>query len=193
MRISYATQNDGKLISLQRDLKQYNIVVSQVNMDIPEPRSSDVQEIAQAKIQYAFDRLKQPIVVSDAGFYIHSLKGFPRAFVNFALETIDLEGMLTLVEGKERTCEFRECLAYLDTSLSEPKYFIGHVPGTIAKQPRGEMQDHLWSRLGLIFIPDGADKTLGEMTGEEYTAWRSKWRDKVAAGHLFGEWITNRP
>ncbi|HSU73115.1 MAG TPA: non-canonical purine NTP pyrophosphatase [Candidatus Binatia bacterium] len=164
--LSYATTNTGKFLSMQRALE--GIPVTQVALDIPEPRSSDVQEIAAAKVKFAYERIQKSVIVLDGGFYIHSLNGFPRAFVNFALETIGLEGILKLIEGKDRACEFRECLAYLDDTLPEPRYFVGKVEGTIADAPKGMMQKHLWSQLSRIFVPLDSNTTHAEMTYTEY-------------------------
>lgn len=187
----YATTNPGKVNSLQREFEQNIVNIVQKIMDIPEPRSSDVEQIAKAKVLYAYDQVKEPIVALDAGFYIHSLNGFPKAYVNFALETIGLEGILKLVEEKDRSCEFLDCLAYIDDKLTEPVCFIGHVEGTLAKEKRGTVQPHMWSNLGLIFIPKDTDeeKTLGEMTPEENLAWRKNSREKTSPAKQFSDWF----
>lgn len=188
--IYFATTNQGKVHSLQRDLGKYNISVIQQKIDLIEPRSSDVQEITQAKIQQAYSKIKKPTIVIDAGFYIDNLNGFPRTFVNYALETIGLEGILKLIEGKSRGCEFRDCLAYMDETLEEPKYFITHVRGLLANTQRGAMQNHLWSKLGLIFIPEKCEKTLAEMTYVEYLEWRKISREKNSLGQKLYEWLS---
>ena len=149
----------------------------------------DVQEIARVKVNYAFNQLKKPVVALDAGFYIDSLNGFPRAFVNFALEKIGLEGFIKLVEGKNKECEFRECLAYKDENLSEPKFFISYVRGSLAYEKKGTMKDYLWSKLGLVFTPQGSKKTLAEMEKDEYLAWRSISRERNSSARLFASWL----
>ena len=188
MELYYATSNSAKVKSLQRVFCETKIRIIQAGMDIPEPRSSDVQEISKEKVIFAYNKLKKPVIALDAGFFINSLNGFPRAFVNFTLETIGLEGILNLVEGKERSCEFRECLSYLDDSLSEPQYFIENVKGTLSHEIKGFLQDHLWSKLGLIFIPEGNIKTLAEMNYQEYVEWR-KSKEKESYSRLFYEWF----
>lgn len=192
MEIYFATTNSGKVQSLQRDLGKYGFTIIQQPIDLVEPRSSDVQEIAQSKIQQAYLQIQKPTMVIDAGFYIDDLNGFPRAFVNFALETIGLDGILKLVEGKSKGCEFRECLAYRDKTLEEPKYFITQVRGQLAESQRGVMQKHLWSKLGLIFIPEGSNKTLAEMLPDEYSAWRKISREKNSLGQKLYDWISTR-
>ena len=192
MEIYFATTNHGKVQSLQRDLGKYDISIIQQSIELIEPRSSDIQEIAQSKIQQAYIQIQKPTIVIDAGFYIDELNGFPRAFVNFSLETIGLEGILKLVENKSRGCEFRECLAYMDQTLEEPKYFITHIKGQLADTQRGSMQKHLWSKLGLIFIPEGSKKTLAEMSYDEYLEWRKISREKNSLGQKLYEWISTR-
>lgn len=192
MEIYFATTNLGKVQSLRRDLGKYDISVIQQPIELIEPRSSDVQEIAHSKIQQAYSQIQKPTIVIDAGFYIDALNGFPGAFVNFSLETIGLEGILQLVENKARACEFRECLAYMDQSLDEPKYFLTHVRGQLADSERGSMQKHLWSKLGLIFIPEGSEKTLAEMSYNEYLDWRKISREKNSLGQKLYDWISTR-
>lgn len=181
----YATTNAGKVRTLQNDFAAYNIKITQVQLNIPEPRSSDVREIAREKVRRAFVQLQKPVVVLDAGFYIHSLNGFPRAFVNFVLATIGIEGILKLVEDKPRACEFRECLAYCDAAGSEPRFFMRYDKGTLAAEPRGKNHSRLWSPLGLIFIPEGRQHTLGELSESEYQAWENEVRIPIKPTDLF--------
>lgn len=191
MIIYYATKNEGKVMSLRRDLAGCEVEIVQTPLDMPEPRSSDVREIALEKISYAFRHLQKPVVVLDAGFYIHSLNGFPRAYVNFVLETIGIEGILTLVTGKNRECEFRQCLAFRDDSLDEPVCFQSSICGKLAMKSRGEIQSHHWSPLSLVFIPGGQSKTLAEMSREEYDQWHWPGR-KNSAAKQFAEYLRGR-
>jgi len=189
MDLYFATSNEGKVKSLKRDFGNNGIKVIQQSVDLVEPRSNEVREIASIKIAQAYSIIKKPVVVIDAGFYIPSLNGFPRAFVNFALETIDLEGILKLVEGKPRECEFKECLAYMDSEIQEPIYFMSYVPGVLSNVVCGQMQNHLWSRLSLIFIPKGSQKTLAEMSPQEYSEWREVSREHDSSSAKLLDWL----
>lgn len=63
----------------------------------------------------AYRLVNKPCISLDCGFWIDELDGFSRAFVNFALDTIGIYGMLKLMENKEnRSCRFTECLSYYD-------------------------------------------------------------------------------
>ena len=190
VQINYATTNNGKFHSLQRDLGKYGIKVIQRPIELIEPRSSDIQEIALSKITQAYPQILQPTVVMDAGFYIPALNGFPRTFVKFSLDTVGLEGMIRLLEGKPRECYFGECLAYMDPSMQDPHYLFTEVEGIFASEKKGEMQDHFWSELALVFIPKGSDKTLAEMSKGEYIAWRKLSREENSLGKKLYEWLS---
>ena len=45
----------------------------------------------------AYRLVNKPCIALDCGFWIDELNGFPRAFVNFALNTIGIDGMLKLM------------------------------------------------------------------------------------------------
>ncbi len=190
-QIYFATTNKGKVNSVSNALSKYGIEVVHYLLELPEPRSDDLREIAKEKVLFAYEKIGKPCIALDSGFYVHSLNGFPKAFVNFALETIGIDGILRLVDGKPRDCEFRNCLAYLDETLSEPEYFESNVDGSLSDFPRGEMRDYYWSKLFLVFVPRNANKTLAEMTYEEYQDWRTqRYKDSFAT--KFAEWISQR-
>lgn len=187
-RILFATTNRGKINSLKREFDERSFTIEGIDIQMPEPRSSNVREITIAKLRYAYDKIRQSVVVSDAGFYIESLNGFPGAYVNFILDTIGIEGLLRLTHGRSRRCSFEECLGYI---CAPEKYvlFEGAVKGELAPEPRGHMQKHVWSEIGLIFIPDGSEKTLAEMTVDEYLYWRKIDRERSSPARQFALWF----
>jgi len=174
MKIYYATSNKGKVHLLKTLLDPHGIEIVQLELELPEPRSYDLKEIATHKVLTAFNHIKAPVIAQDAGFYILSLNGFPRTFTNFVLATIGIKGILKLVEDEDRRCEFKNCLAYYDGELEKPVLFESVASGSLATAQRGEMKDYFWSALSLFFIPDGKSQTLAEMPPDEYWEWRKK-------------------
>ncbi len=172
--VYFATTNAGKVATIAKKLSDFGVVVKHEAIELPESRSYDVAEIACQKAVAAFKRLERPCFAVDAGFHIRSLNGFPKTFVNFALQHIGLDGFLKLVDGKERHCEFRVCIAFCDSDAAEPIVFERIVPGNIALKPRGIERERNWSSLSFIFIPDNESKTLAEMTDAEFEEWRIK-------------------
>ena len=51
----------------------------------------------------AYKIVKKPCISMDAGFWIDELNGFPKAFVNFSLETVGINGILKQEFGLNKT------------------------------------------------------------------------------------------
>ena len=187
-KIYFATTNKGKIDSLNKDFEGTSIKIVPVEIEIPEPRSDETKIIAEKKVKYAFAHIKKPCCSLDGGFYIPSLNGFPKAYVNFALATIGIEGILKLIEGKDRSCYFVDTLAYLDKTSKEPVFFESIAKGVLAKEPLGKLQPHNWGELHKIFIPQGHTKTFAQMSAEEYYGWRKEISEE-REGKKFAKWI----
>lgn len=186
MDITFVTTNNGKAESLRRVFAPLEVSVRQVSMELPELQTTSLQEIAEHKARYAYPRIGDPaVVVQDAGFFLDAWDGFPGASVKLTLKTLGLDGLLVLVDGRSRHCAFKECLAYFDGTT--PRLFETTIGGTLATEPRGEQQPDAPTILWRLFIPDGCNKTLAEMTSEEMAAWR-RTRPKQY-GDLFADWF----
>jgi len=126
--IVFVTHNKGKIKSAEKYFR--NLKFTTFNYELDEPRSDDIKEIATAKVRQAYEIVKKPCIALDTDFRIDELNGFPRAFVNFSLDTIGISGILKLMENKEnRSCAFNECLAYHDGN--EIHYFFRKTPTEI--------------------------------------------------------------
>lgn len=183
--IIFVTHNLGKIKSAERYFK--NIKFSTFNYELDEPRSDNIKEIATAKVKQAYEIVKRPCIALDTDFRIDELNGFPRAFVNFSLDTIGINGILKLMENKEnRTCAFNECLAYHDGQ--EIHYFYGKCSGNLSYNIKGFDTNEKWSDLWYIFKPFGFDKTLAEMNSEEREN-RRKIDKSTDAMKEFAKWF----
>lgn len=181
--IVFVTNNKGKIESAKRILKDVDLKIFEY--DLEEPRSDDISYISRYKVIEAYKLVKRPCISLDCGFWIDALNGFPRAFVNFALDTIGIEGILKLMEGKiDRSCRFTECLSYYDGS--NVYQFSGRHEGRIAYRVRGTDSDKKWSDLWYIYMPSGYDKTLAEMSEDEILN-RVKY-DSVDSIKEFAKW-----
>lgn len=167
--VTFATGNAGKLAEAQALMPHVRLQSRRVDFD--EPRSNDLAVIAKEKLRQARSAIAGPCFVMDSGFYIEALNGFPGSYVNFALETIGVEGILKLMQGTEnRRCAFRQCLAYFDGRMEY--LFISENPGTLSTESIGDDCAQQWSSLWHIFIPEGGDKTLSAFTQEQLEARR---------------------
>ena len=162
--VIFVTHNKGKIASAKKYLKDVNLKIFEYELE--EPRSDDIKYISKYKVMEAYRLVNEPCISLDCGFWIDELNGFPRAFVNYSLETIGIEGILKLMEEKEnRNCKFTECLSYYDGK--ELKQFMGEHLGTLSKKILGNDTDKKWSDLWYIYKPYGYNKTLAQMTEEE--------------------------
>lgn len=183
--IVFVTTNKGKIASAQKYLKGVTLIP--YNAELIEPRSDDIKEIAKQKVLQAYKIVNKPCIALDSGFFIDQLNGFPRAYVNYALETIGLDGILKLMEGKtNRSCHFRACVAFYDGERLE--FFEDRSPGIIAEAKKVVESEKKWSELWYIFIPDGFAKTLGEFSEEDMKKYdRVKESSSI---YKFGQWYT---
>ena len=182
--IVFVTHNKGKIASANKQLEGVTFKVFEYELE--EPRSDDIKYISKYKVMEAYKLVNKPCISLDCGFWIDELNGFPRAFVNFALDTIGINGILKLMEGKEnRKCAFNECLAYHDGTNIH--YFYGKHPGNLSEKIQGLDRAEKWSDLWYIFKPKGFDKTLAEMDSEEREN-RRKIDGSVQAMQKFAKW-----
>jgi len=182
----FVTHNKGKIASAQKVLRDVNIRIFEYDLD--EPRSDDVKFISKKKVLEAYELVKTPCISMDSGFWIDALNGFPKAFVNFSLDTVGVEGILKLMEGKtDRNCRFVECLSYYDGK--ELYQFMGKHEGTIADCQMGIDNSKKWSDLWYIYKPKGYDKTLAQMSDEEREN-RVRY-DSVSSFDVFADWFIN--
>lgn len=171
----YVTGNTTKFLIAQKALEDTDIVLIQQKADTPEIQSDDVREIASFSAKYGSNVLKKPLVVSDAGYYLEALNGFPGPFIKFINQWLSADDILRLMDGKEdRSVFVKECVAYCEPG-SEPVCFLGDFKGTIAHEvgKKGE------TPINEIFIPNGLTHPESEITQEERIAFWKKddaWR-----------------
>lgn len=189
-QIFYVTGNRGKLSSAQRILDPYGIEVVQVKLPLIEPQYDSIEEIVSSKVIQAYQQLGKPCIAQDAGLMIDSWSGFPGAYTEFIQRTIGNAGILKLMEGvTNRKAKFVRCLAYLGSGTDKPIFFHSYNQGVIAESERGAPQPYHWSKLSLIFIPDGFNVSLAQMRQDEYhTVVRRQ--NMLSAEEQFARWLT---
>ncbi len=189
MKIHFVTTNRGKFLTAKATLGKYSIEIIHEPVEIPEIRAETVEEVALDKAMWAWQKLSKPLFVIDAGLHIPSLNGFPGPFSKFALEKIGIEGMLRLTERKKTPAYFIDALAYMDETLDKPKLFTAKIHGVLISEPRGEAREYAWSDYFYIFKPEGVEKTLAEMSENEYARWRENLHTATEA---FGKWLAKK-
>jgi XTP/dITP diphosphohydrolase len=175
-RLVIATHNPGKLGEMRELLAPYGIdAVSAGELGLAEPEETGTSFRANARIkaEAAAQASGLPAFADDSGLAVDALAGAPGIHsARWAGPSKDFDHAMQAVHEKllargavqwgTRTAHFVSalCVAWPDGYVEE---FEARVDGTLVWPPRGD------AGFGYdpMFLPDGFDRTFGEMTSEE--------------------------
>jgi XTP/dITP diphosphohydrolase len=173
-RLVVATHNSGKLWEMRELLAPYGVdAVSAADLGLPEPEESGSTFAGNARIKAASAARAAalPAFADDSGLCVEALEGAPGIYsARWAGEARDFGAAMRKVEAELKAGAaappFRAafisalCVAWPDGYCEE---FEGRVDGELVFPPRGT------KGFGYdpIFLPDGQDKTFGEMMSAE--------------------------
>jgi XTP/dITP diphosphohydrolase len=175
-RVVIATHNSGKLKEIRELLAPYGIeaaAAAELGLAEPEETGATFAENARIKAAAAARAAKLPALADDSGLVVDALGGAPGIHSarwagpdkDFARAMRVIGEKLTghgITAPEKRRAAFVAalCLAWPDGHIEE---FEGRVDGTIVATPRGSQG----FGYDPIFLPDGFDRTFGEMSAEE--------------------------
>jgi XTP/dITP diphosphohydrolase len=175
-RVVIATHNAGKLREMRELLSLYGVeAVSAGDLNLPEPEETGASfaENAAIKAHAAANASGLPAFADDSGLVVDTLGGAPGIHSarwagpdkNFARAMQAIDRMLRdrgATTPARRRAHFVSalCVAWPDGHTED---FEATVDGTLVWPPRGE------AGFGYdpMFLPDGHDRTFGEMTSQE--------------------------
>ena len=150
-----------------------------------EPMEMDGERILIDKAKYAFNKIKRPLIVDDAGIYFEAYPNFPVVFTKFIIKLLDFDGIFKLLNDKNRRAYFKCTIAFIDTNSNKPKLFEGICKGKIAEKISGTFNPNF--EFSSIFIPEGENRTFSEMSIEK----RKKSSHRARALGKFLKWYAN--
>jgi XTP/dITP diphosphohydrolase len=172
-KVVIATHNPGKLSELRDLLAPYGVeAVSAGELGLPEPEETGSTFIENARIKAlaATKATNLPAFADDSGLAVDALGGEPGIYSarwagpdkNFSSAMQAIEDKLRALNGPNRNAQFVAalCLAWPDGHTED---FEARVDGILVWPPRGD------KGFGYdpMFLPDGFDRTFGEMDAEE--------------------------
>jgi non-canonical purine NTP pyrophosphatase (RdgB/HAM1 family) len=101
MNIFYVTGNKFKFKKAEETAKNFNLKLIQKSIDIQEIQSDSIEEIAKDKAKKAFRIVKKPLIVSDSGWSIPALNGFPGAYMHYVNNWFTARDFLNLMKNKK--------------------------------------------------------------------------------------------
>lgn len=183
-KIVVASHNAGKLKEFAGLMAPFGFEAkSAKEYDLPEPDETGTtfEENAYIKAFAAAQATGLPALSDDSGLCVDALDGAPGVYTanwaekpdgtrDFGMAMRRTEDALQeagATEPARRGGKFVAviCLAFPD---GEAEYYRGEVHGRLVWPPRGE----LGFGYDPVFLPDGYEKTFGEMTAEEKHGWR---------------------
>jgi len=175
-KLLIASHNQGKVTEIVELLAGRNLeIVTAADLKIDEPEETGDTFAANAllKAEAAVAATGLPCIADDSGLAVEALKGAPGIYsARWAGETRDFKLAMAKVnsaldEAGAELPDQRRAAFIAMTVLAWPdshvEYFEGRVEGTLVWPPRGK---HGFG-YDPMFLPDGHDKTFGEMTPEE--------------------------
>jgi XTP/dITP diphosphohydrolase len=171
--ITFVTGNLYKFEVAKKTLEKTDVELVQEKLETPEIQSTDVVEIASYSAKWACEKLGKPVALTDVGWYIEALNGFPGPFIKFINQWLTADDLIKLMAGREnRKITVRGCLAYCEPG-NEPITFVSEDYGTVAEKSVKTGKAGT-SPIGEVFIPDGYDKVSSEISREEMVKYWSK-------------------
>ena len=159
MNITFITGNVAKAEQLGRHLAH---PISHQKLDLVEIQSLDLHEIIEHKAKEAYKQVGGIVLVEDTSLTFNALGQLPGPLIKWFLTELDNTGLCKLLDAyDDRSAVAEVCIGLYDGK--ELRTFEGEARGSIAPTPRGE-KGFGWDP---IFIPEGHEKTWGEMDHEE--------------------------
>ena len=150
-KIIFFSHNDNKIKEVKKLFKDTEINIltlhSFPNISKPKETGSTFEENAKIKSSYGYKKIQLPCFADDSGICISALDDFP-----------GIESKRFLKKNDDHKKTFVS-LTFDNKSI----FFNGVVRGKISSKPRGKYGFHY----DPIFIPEGSEKTFGEMSIEE--------------------------
>src|ERR1700742_4700686 len=171
-----ATHNPGKLAEMRELLSPHGVTaISATELGLAEPEETGDSFIANARIKAvaAATAAKLPAFADDSGLVVDALDGAPGIYsARWAGPDKNFTGAMAAIQDKLQECGATApsrraahfvsalCVAWPDGHVEE---FEARVDGTLVWPPRGDRG----FGYDPMFLPDGLDRTFGEMTSDE--------------------------
>lgn len=155
----FITGNEHKAEYLAKWL---GIDVPHQKVDVDEIQSLDLREVVEHKARTAYTIVGKPVLVEDIALTFAAMGRLPGTLIKWFLQELGIDGTCRVGNAYEDK-RAEAAIMYGLYDGRELRIFEGRKTGRIAPEPRGESWG--WNNM---FIPDGWDKTYGEMTDDEF-------------------------
>ncbi|MBI5151380.1 MAG: RdgB/HAM1 family non-canonical purine NTP pyrophosphatase [Candidatus Pacebacteria bacterium] len=169
-KLLIATHNAGKKKEISEVLGSIGwevLTLDDISLSVPEPEETGTtyEENALIKAKHAGDISGLLTIADDSGIEVEALPGelgvYSSRFAKSDEERV--QKLLKTMEGQtKRGAKFVSCIVIYDPVTQMHNSFFGEVVGKLAEEPRGSRG----FGYDPIFIPNGYEKTFGELGNE---------------------------
>ena len=155
--MKFITSNKHKFDEIREVFNKAGIQIEWLKLKYDELQEDFTESISYKSALSLKGIIDGNFFLEDTGLYIRSLSGFPGPYSSFVSKTISNDGLLKLLEAKDRSAYFKTVVSLcVDRRILQ---FGGILNGKIAETPSGE------NGFGFdpVFIPDGLNKTLADI------------------------------
>ena len=170
--IILASNNQNKIKEISKLLEQFSVEVKslkELGLGDPVEDGKDFQENSLIKARYAFEKTGLPSLADDSGYCIDSLNNFPGlCSARFSKACGGYPEAFKIlnecINPNNIKSHYITCLSFIYKTNNQviEKVFEGRIDGNFTYPSRGE------NGFGYdpTFLPDGYDKTFGELPNE---------------------------
>ncbi len=184
--IVFVTGNSQKFQEVSRwvSMLDQSIKLEQLDLDIAEYQSLDVEYIAKEKAKIAWAFVQKPLIIDDGGIYLEKYNCFPGPLSKYVFQGIGLEGIWQLAQDDPRAY-FLSCIVYIqETDVYHS--FEGRSHGRLIK-PEKEVTN-MQMPFTEVFIPNGAHKTFEQL---RHTKEAETYHHRFDAAKKLVAWLKN--
>ncbi len=186
MKLTFITTNKTKFEEVERIMSEFGVELEQLDMSYEEDHDKGMTEIAKESAKKMAERLQKPVLVDDTGVFIDAYNNFPGPLAKFVFTNLGYKGLFKLLEGESKAGHFETAAAYCQPG-NEPVVFIGRMNGQFVIKK--DLKDPGFMPYMQIFVPDGFDKTIYELSIEE----KNSISHRAAAFRKLGKFISSKP
>lgn len=169
-KLYFATTNAFKL-NQAKEVFDGIFEIEGVKLDLIEIQTLDQELISKHKAKQAFDILKQPVIVDDAGIFIEKYNEFPGILTAYVCKGLGIDNITSLFNDGDKA-QFRSIITYID--CEKEITVSGNVDGILIKKDVCEIDQK--NMFGSLFKIPEINKFMCELNEDETKEYSHRGR-----------------
>lgn len=135
--VYFVTSNARKFQNAERILNSFDVSIQNKDVPLYEIQSDDIEKIVIHKAHQAFEIMNTPLLITDHGWSIPGLNGFPGPYMKYMNQWLSAQNFLDLTYPlTDRRIILNEVVCFIDRETY--KLFNKTHEGTLLKEIKGD-------------------------------------------------------